>query len=307
LVEERERACDEEVLRLGNVPQVYAQGILNVWKLYLESPLVCMPGVTGSNLKRRIETIMKNRIKRELGVGEKLLLAIADLVALVGPLAAGMTDVPALWAQLGMTVPTVAPASSLPAFEVASIKPSNPGSQLKVDFAPGGRFLVSHATLRFLIKIAYCAATIILLHGGACFNLRPCIAMHKKEKDRNTTHFLNVDLDLDVIEEMDELLDALKPPIVISRFGTRAGLELGLQPESPESAIRGFVALVENLPPRIRTIWNDAKNKIFSIGIQTCATPHSTEFVLSSDALSLIHSISANVAFTVYAISEEPN
>jgi uncharacterized protein (TIGR03435 family) len=45
--------------------------------------------------------------------------------------------------------------SPLPSFEVASIKPSDPDSQLKVDFAPGGRLIVTHATLRFLIKIAY--------------------------------------------------------------------------------------------------------------------------------------------------------
>ena len=129
--------------------------------------------------------------------------------------------------------------------------------------------------------------------------------MHKKEKDRDITHFLNVDLDLDVTEGMNELLDALKPAIVISRFGTRAGLELNIQPESPESAIRGFVALVEKLSPHIRAIWNKARNKTFSIGIQTCAKSHSTEFVLSNDVLSLIHSISANVAFTVYGFSEK--
>jgi hypothetical protein len=132
------------------------------------------------------------------------------------------------------------------------------------------------------------------------------MAVHKKENDRNITHFLNVDLDLDVTEGMDELLDALKPAIVISRFGTRAGLELlDLQPESPENAIRRFVALVQKLPPHIRTIWNEARNKTLSIGIQACPKPHSTEFVLSSDVLSLIQSISVNVAFTVYGVSEE--
>ncbi len=130
------------------------------------------------------------------------------------------------------------------------------------------------------------------------------MAMHKKEKDRNITHFLNVDLDLDVTEGMDELLDAFKPAIVISRFGTRAGLELDLQPESPENAIRGFVALVQKLPPHIRTIWNEARNKTLSIGIQACPKPHSTEFVLSSHVLSLIQSICVNVAFTVYCVSE---
>ncbi len=62
LVEERERACDEEVLSLGSEPHVYAEAILNVCKLYVESPLVCVSGVTGANLKRRIEAIMTNRI-----------------------------------------------------------------------------------------------------------------------------------------------------------------------------------------------------------------------------------------------------
>src|SRR5262249_54214825 len=58
LVDERERACDEEVLRLGNRPQVYAAGILNVCKLYVESPLACVSGVTGADLKKRIGSIM---------------------------------------------------------------------------------------------------------------------------------------------------------------------------------------------------------------------------------------------------------
>src|SRR6195952_5108317 len=37
MVEERERACDEEVLRMLGEPQPYAEGILNVCKLYTES------------------------------------------------------------------------------------------------------------------------------------------------------------------------------------------------------------------------------------------------------------------------------
>ena len=62
LVEERERACDEGVLSLGSEPHVYAEAILNVCKLYVESPLVCVSGVTGANLKGRIEGIMTQRI-----------------------------------------------------------------------------------------------------------------------------------------------------------------------------------------------------------------------------------------------------
>jgi beta-lactamase regulating signal transducer with metallopeptidase domain len=39
LMDERERACDEEVLRKGSEPQVYAEGILKICELYMESPL----------------------------------------------------------------------------------------------------------------------------------------------------------------------------------------------------------------------------------------------------------------------------
>jgi hypothetical protein len=43
---------------MGNEPRIYAEGILNVCKLYVGSPLACVSGVTGSNLKMRIEVIM---------------------------------------------------------------------------------------------------------------------------------------------------------------------------------------------------------------------------------------------------------
>ena len=90
LVEERERACDESVLRLGGEPRVYADAIVNVCRSYVESPLACVPGVTGANLKRRIEAIMTNTIGQRLTRARKLLLACAGVAAVVGPVAVGM-------------------------------------------------------------------------------------------------------------------------------------------------------------------------------------------------------------------------
>ena len=49
LVEERERACDEEVLRLGNAPDVYAGSILNACRFSLGSPLPCVSAATCAN------------------------------------------------------------------------------------------------------------------------------------------------------------------------------------------------------------------------------------------------------------------
>ncbi len=150
LVAERERACDEEVLQSGRDPQVYAEGILTVCKHYLESPLACAAGVTGANLKQRIETIMMRRIGRELTLGGKLLLAAAGVLALAAPVAIGLLHAPVLAAQ------TSAAAEPLLAFEVASIKPSDPAERgTMIQFAPGGRLVVKNAPLKSLITLAY--------------------------------------------------------------------------------------------------------------------------------------------------------
>jgi len=117
MVEERERACDEEVLRLGSEPRVYAEGILNVCRLYAESALACVSGVTGSNLKRRIEEIMTNRMAVRLNIAQKAVLAAAVAAALAAPVMVGLLNGPAIWAQSAQSA-----SLPRPKFEVASIK-----------------------------------------------------------------------------------------------------------------------------------------------------------------------------------------
>jgi len=116
LMEERERGCDEEVLRLGSEPRVYAEGILRVCELYLESPLPCMAGVTGGNLRERIETIMSNRAAVELTIAKKALLGIAGMAAVLAPIVAGIANAPAVRAE--------SPQGGA-RFEVASVKPGD--------------------------------------------------------------------------------------------------------------------------------------------------------------------------------------
>src|SRR6185437_1751800 len=90
LLEERERACDEEVLSQGNPPEVYADAILNVCKLYVESPIACVSGVSGAGIRQRIEAIMSNRKLQGLNRAKKLLLTTAGFAALAGPIAIGL-------------------------------------------------------------------------------------------------------------------------------------------------------------------------------------------------------------------------
>jgi tetratricopeptide (TPR) repeat protein/beta-lactamase regulating signal transducer with metallopeptidase domain len=94
LVLERELACDESVLRSVKNPQAYAEGILKVCEIYLESPVVCVSGVIGSNLKKRVEGIMKKQIGHKLSLVKRLVLSMAGLLALGIPLALGVINAP---------------------------------------------------------------------------------------------------------------------------------------------------------------------------------------------------------------------
>ena len=99
LLEERERACDEEVLQSGSEAQLYAESILNVCKFYVESPTPCMSGVTGSDLKQRIVRIMNQQVTRQLNFSRKLLLAIVALLSIAAPILFGLAHVTRVRAQ----------------------------------------------------------------------------------------------------------------------------------------------------------------------------------------------------------------
>jgi len=144
LTEERERACDEAVLRESVEPEVYAEGILNVCKYFLESRLVCVSGVTGSNLKKRIEAIMLDRVTGKLNFAKRLLLAGATVAAIAGPIVIGFLNAPAIRAQ-----------SQPLSFEVASVKPGSPGENRSGYNFESARFKAENLPLYALVAIAY--------------------------------------------------------------------------------------------------------------------------------------------------------
>ena len=151
LLDERERACDEEVLRLGTEPQVYAESILKTCRFCLESPLACVPGITGSHLNIRIERLMSNRASQPLNIWRRLLLASAAAVAIAAPIALGVLNAPRLGAQS-----RAGDAGGL-VFAVASVKPTSAGALefYPVAMDPDGRFAWKNVTLGRLIRSAY--------------------------------------------------------------------------------------------------------------------------------------------------------
>lgn len=102
LVDERERACDEQVLADGHSPTSYAEGILKVCEHFLTSRLLCVAGVGGANLSHRIEAIMKNRLIKKLGRVHKLLIVAMAGAAVIAPVAVGVLTSPRARAQPGV-------------------------------------------------------------------------------------------------------------------------------------------------------------------------------------------------------------
>lgn len=161
LVEERERACDEEVLVSGHAPDVYAETILKACRLYVESPLPCAAGVTGSDLKKRIERIMNDRTAERLTLSRRLLLTMCVVVPLAAPVLVGAASAPRTRRVKQMLTLTQGAIPStpqtLPQFEVATIKPNKSGDGkmgMRVQDR-AGRFEASNVTLKMLIRNAY--------------------------------------------------------------------------------------------------------------------------------------------------------
>src|SRR5262249_24574703 len=114
-------ACDEGVLCAGSEPRLYAEAVLGVCKLYVETPLKCVSGIAGGNLKERIEAIMTNRIAHDLHFAKKLGLAIAVMATLLAPVFIGMLHAPAALAQA--VAPAPLPASAVVAPPSPAAKP----------------------------------------------------------------------------------------------------------------------------------------------------------------------------------------
>ena len=150
LLEERENACDQDALVLQAEPQAYAEGILKICEFCLEAPVLCVAGVSGADLKKRIQAIMAGRVTRELGWPRRIMLAAAACAAIVLPVAIGLLNAPASRAQ------SQSDSQPLPQFEVASIKPSAAG-QAGTFIRPGanGGVNISNMSVKEVITLAW--------------------------------------------------------------------------------------------------------------------------------------------------------
>ena len=94
LVSERERACDEHVLRTVGAPRSYAQGIVTICKRYVESPLACVSGVSNADVRKRIDAILANRVGERVGPWKRMVVGATIVLVMVVPLGVGAMNAP---------------------------------------------------------------------------------------------------------------------------------------------------------------------------------------------------------------------
>ena len=188
LVDERERACDEDVVLMGSDPRIYAEGILKTCQCYVGAPLACVAGVTGSNLKKRIEHIMASDARATLTAWRKALLAAAAAAAVAAPVAFGVLNAPvraqapdvvahtreirqqievrieeanqarakAITMSREPRAQTAEAAAARPAFDVTSVKPNKSGGGgITMLPAANGGWNATNVTLGMLVRIAF--------------------------------------------------------------------------------------------------------------------------------------------------------
>jgi hypothetical protein len=145
--------------------------------------VACVSGVTGSNLKKRIEAIMENRNLLRLNFARKATLAAAGMAAVALPLVIGMLHAPALRAQAQITL------STSKGFDVASIKPNLSGSEGFSSTSPSlGSVSFTNVTPMRLIMTAYRLQNAQVIGGQRYRLLHDVAKARKRDRGRGLFH-----------------------------------------------------------------------------------------------------------------------
>jgi hypothetical protein len=116
--------------------------------------------------------------------------------------------------------------------------------------------------------------------------------------------FLNVDLVILSNSDLQPLVAALGTRIIVLHVGREkrtynAYLEVSRLVRSPESAIREFCRLIQKLPRPARKLWDNAKQRMFDIGI-TKVDKGTYWFEISAETVAEVAKLNAIIAVTAY-------
>ena len=120
------------------------------------------------------------------------------------------------------------------------------------------------------------------------------------------THFLNVDLDIHSKDDLQPLAQAFGKKVDVLWVGRAkrthyAHFELASRSTTPDNTIRALCRLINARPKAERGLWNAAKRRDFSVGVQSVAGSPVIDFAIKPEILRLASDLGARIVFTVYS------
>ena len=80
-----------------------------------------------------------------------------------------------------------------------------------------------------------------------------------------------------------------------------AHLEIAQDPKNADNAIKKFAALINSLPKPARRLWDSAKRRDFSIGVQAATRSEVVDIALEPETVRAAAALNARVVITTYA------
>jgi len=133
--------------------------------------------------------------------------------------------------------------------------------------------------------------------------LRKPRAVNKKAPD---AEYLNVDLDIYSRSDLQPLVNGFGRRVIALYVGRErrrysAHLELsGFPRPSADATIRTFCSLIRALPKEGRELWNGAKTREFSVGVQAGREPFACDFRIESQTVKAVAELGGLIVLTVY-------
>ena len=121
-----------------------------------------------------------------------------------------------------------------------------------------------------------------------------------------STHFLNVDLDIYSRSNLEPLVAALGKRVFVLYVGCHkrtyeAHLEVAANASTADAVIKKFAALINSLPKSARKLWDTAKRRDFSIGVQAAVQSEVVDIALEPATIRAVAALNARIVITVYA------
>lgn len=128
--------------------------------------------------------------------------------------------------------------------------------------------------------------------------------MHVKKSDPDS-QFLNVDLDVYSRSDLQPLVESFGKKVITlyvgrEKRGHSAHLELARYGLSADSSIRAFSMLIRALPKTGLEMWNSAKRREFSVGIQAGRQPFASDFRIKAETVKAVAAVRAMIVLTIY-------